>query len=201
MSGQYDDSLATSLSLLQRVRTNDSLAWDRFAKLYSPLLHRWAIRFGLQDSDASDIAQDVLLSITTKIDRFDRSNSGQSLRAWMRTIVRNKCLDFARAKQRHAVVAGGADAQRMMSEVQALELVDLDCELEEAADESQVVLAAVEMLKNDFEDHTWQAFYQTAIAGRKASDVAADLGISVGSVYTAKSRVLSRLRTEFEGLL
>ena len=201
MKQRETDSQATSLTLLQRVKTDDAVAWDRFSRLYSPLLYRWSLRFGLQDSDAVDVAQDVLLIVTSKIDSFDRNQSGQSLRAWMRTIVRNKCRDLIRAKQRHAVAAGGTEAQKMMGELAALESTDFDENANDAADESSVIQTAMELIREDFETHTWQAFRQTAIDGRKAADVAADLGMSVGGVYTAKSRVLARLRQEFQGLL
>jgi DNA-directed RNA polymerase specialized sigma24 family protein len=39
------------------------------------------------------------------------------------------------------------------------------------------------------------------VAGRDAAEVAAELSISVGTVYAAKSRVLTRLRRHLDGLL
>lgn len=198
------DSFATSLTLLQRVRAKDRNAWTVFAQLYGPVLYRWARVFGLQDADAADVAQDVLMVAAGKIEAFQRDQPGQSLRGWLRTITKNKCRDLLRARQRQATATGGTDAQLMLGKI-------ADESNGEGADErndddgvdaeASVVHAAVELLKADFEERTWQAFVQTSVEGRKASDVAADLKMSVGSVYTAKSRVLSRLRTEFQGLL
>lgn len=195
-----DNSIATSLTLIERVRAQDKCAWGVFAKLYAPVLYGWCRSCGLQDADAADVAQDVLVIVAAKIESFQRENPGQSLRAWMRTITKNKCRDLIRARKRHATAAGGTDAQVMMGEI--LE-PSADIEPDDGGfdDEAAVIQSAIEILRVEFEDRTWQAFVQTAIDGRKAADVAADLNMTVGNVYTAKSRVLSRLRTEFAELL
>ena len=53
---------------------------------------------------------------------------------------------------------------------------------------------ACEQIKQQFNESTWNAFVQTAVDGRKPADVASDLGISVGAVYIAKTRVTQRLK-------
>ncbi|HKI18288.1 MAG TPA: sigma factor-like helix-turn-helix DNA-binding protein, partial [Isosphaeraceae bacterium] len=45
---------------------------------------------------------------------------------------------------------------------------------------------------------TWQAFWQTAVEGRSGQEIAESLGMSVGAVYTSKSRILDRIRKEIE---
>jgi RNA polymerase sigma-70 factor (ECF subfamily) len=192
-----NENTATSLSLLQRVRARDQQACDRFARLYAPLLYRWACQLGLQDSDAADITQDVLIVVSEKIGTFQRDQAGQSLRAWLRTIVRNRCRDLVRARHRHAQAIGGTDAVVTLQQVEQ----DTSSGSNEEEDEALVVHAAVELLKDEFSPNTWMAFVQTAVEGRRAADVAADLQMSVGAIYTAKSRVLSRFRSEFADLL
>ena len=66
---------------------------------------------------------------------------------------------------------------------------------------SELAHRALELMKTDFETQTWTAFIRTAVDGQTAGDVAAELGMSVGAVYVAKSRVLHRLRSELDGLL
>ena len=53
-------------------------------------------------------------------------------------------------------------------------------------------LAAADIQKS-FAPTTWKAFWQTAVEGRSGAAVAAELGLSVGAVYVARSRVLARL--------
>ena len=60
---------------------------------------------------------------------------------------------------------------------------------------------AVEFLRKEFEERTWQAFWQVAVEERPPSDGASELGMSVNAVYLAKSLVLRRLREEFADLL
>ena len=55
-------------------------------------------------------------------------------------------------------------------------------------------------MQRDFEERTWQAFWKTAVEHKTAPQAAEELGMSVAAVYMAKSRVLRRLRAEFEGL-
>jgi RNA polymerase sigma-70 factor (ECF subfamily) len=58
----------------------------------------------------------------------------------------------------------------------------------------------LELIRDQFADNTWQAFWRVTIDEQTPSQVAADLGMSVGAVYVAKSRVLSRLRDELHEL-
>ena len=53
-------------------------------------------------------------------------------------------------------------------------------------------------IRCDFEETTWQAFWQTSVDDRETTDVAEDLGMSVGAVYIVCSRVLARLRKEIQ---
>ncbi|MFG0295280.1 MAG: sigma-70 family RNA polymerase sigma factor, partial [Maioricimonas sp. JB045] len=50
-------------------------------------------------------------------------------------------------------------------------------------------------------ERDWQAFYEFVVNGRPSKDIAAELDMSVNSVYLAKSRILSVLRSEFAGLI
>jgi RNA polymerase sigma-70 factor (ECF subfamily) len=58
----------------------------------------------------------------------------------------------------------------------------------------------LEMIAPDFEPTTWQAFLLLT-EGRRAAEVAAQLGVSVNAVYIAKSRVMTRLQQELAGLV
>jgi RNA polymerase sigma-70 factor (ECF subfamily) len=64
----------------------------------------------------------------------------------------------------------------------------------DAEHERRLFAWAAEQVRSHVEPATWQAFWQTAVEGRPAKDVAAELGLNVASVYVAKGRVLARLK-------
>jgi RNA polymerase sigma-70 factor (ECF subfamily) len=180
----------TSVSLLQRLRqVPDAEAWERFVRLYTPLLFYWARRLGLQDNDAADLVQDVLVILVRKLPEF-QYQPGRSFRGWMRTVLMNKWHDQPRR----------AAAAPLDSDVQPLAPADAEA-LEEREYRLYVVGQALRMMAADFEPGTWQACWETVVCGRPAAEVALELGISANAVYLAKARVLSRLRQDLDGLL
>ena len=54
---------ATSTSFLERLRGREAGAWERFCKVYGPLVYRWARKAGLQDQDAVDVGQEVFRTV------------------------------------------------------------------------------------------------------------------------------------------
>src|SRR5437868_814948 len=75
----------TSLSLLQRVRVRDALAWERLVALYRPLVLSWCQRGGARREDADDLAQEVFLAVAGGLEKFRREGEG-SFRSWVRGI-------------------------------------------------------------------------------------------------------------------
>jgi RNA polymerase sigma-70 factor (ECF subfamily) len=55
---------------------------------------------------------------------------------------------------------------------------------------------AAEQVRGDFREATWQAFWETAVEGKAAKEVAERLGLSVAAVYLAKGRVMARLKEQ-----
>jgi RNA polymerase sigma-70 factor, ECF subfamily len=184
-------STRTPRSLIERARSNDATAWTAIVDLYAPLAHRWCRRWGLHDADAADVLQDVFLAVAGHLDQFKKERSGDTFRGWLRVILRNKIHDHFRRLGREPGGEGGTEAQLRFAR-----LTDADPP-EEGSDEAAerlLLRRCCEMIRPEFHDRTWQAFWATAIDGRSAPDVAADLGMSPVGVRVAKSRVLQRLR-------
>ncbi|MGL4424315.1 MAG: RNA polymerase sigma factor [Gemmataceae bacterium] len=183
----------TSPTLLQSARANDPTAWRRLVHLYSPCIFHWAKRTGLRDDDAADIVQDVWVSVSQALDRFQRSEYAGTFRGWLWTITRNKVNDRARARE--PLASGGTDAHRAIQELPETE-PPADIQVGAAG----LVEEALDLIRSDFETHNWQAFWRTAIQGESPRDVASDLGIAPNAVHQAKFRVLKRLRQELTSL-
>jgi RNA polymerase sigma-70 factor (ECF subfamily) len=176
------------------VRADDPAAWDRLVELYAPLVYHWCRRWSLQDQDAADIFQEVFQSVARSIRDFRKERSGDTFRGWLRTITRNKVLDLFRRRRREPVGEGGTSAQRRFTQLPS-EIPSLDEESDSHAEQS-LLLRALESIRSDFEERTWQAFWKTAVEGQPARDVADDLAMTPGAVRVAKSRVLHRLRRQ-----
>lgn len=181
---------STPVSLLDRIRlVSEKEAWDQFVRLYTPLLMYWGRRLGFQDDDAADLAQDVLLVLVQKLPQF-HYRPGGSFRSWMRTILINIWRD--RRKSKPTVPLAGSREPETPAESEILE---------EREYRLYVLSRALRMMSVDFEPTTWKACWETVVRDRPAAEVATELEITVNAVYLAKSRVLSRLRRDLDGLL
>jgi RNA polymerase sigma-70 factor (ECF subfamily) len=152
----------------------------------------------MQPEDASDVMQDVFQAVTLNIGRFHQQANGGGFRGWLWTIARNKIRDHYRRLKGKAQAAGGTAA---LEQIHQLPEQPPDASGGSGGLElSSLRRRALELVRGDFEDKTWQAFWRAAVEGDAPADVAGDLGVSVWTVYKARARVLSRLREELDGL-
>jgi RNA polymerase sigma-70 factor (ECF subfamily) len=190
---------ATSLTLLDRLRSNDDTAWHTMVKLYSPLVHHWCGRGGVRGADADDVAQDVFRAAAASMEAFRRDRPGDSFRGWLRGITRNMVLQHFRRDGRQPAAAGGTDAHLRLQAVAA------DCDPDDEDDPLEELdglrRRALDLVRGEFEDRTWQAFWLTVVDGRSPVDIAAETGVSAAAVRMAKSRVLRRLKEAFGDLV
>ena len=191
---------STSRSLLERVKAHDAAAWDRLVTLYAPLVFHWCRRWDLQEHDVADVFQEVFQAVARHISRFRKAGAGDTFRGWLRTITRNKVHDHFRRLGREPGGVGGTDAQRRLSQLPARQPPDEDPGGGEDAERS-LFYRGLDLIRGEFEERTWQAFWRTAVEGRLPRDVGDELGMSPGAVRVAKSRVLQRLREELGDLM
>ena len=187
-------STGTSLGLLERARAADAAAWGRLVALYAPLVFHWCRRWGLHEEDAADVFQEVFQSVAAHLGGFRKERAGDTFRGWLRTITRSKVHDHFRRRAREPEGVGGSAAQAWLAQVPAAP--PPGDEAAEARAERGLFRRALESIAPEFEERTWQAFWRTAVEGRAAKDVAAELAMTPGAVRVAKSRVLQRLREE-----
>ena len=185
---------STSASLLMRLRSpGNEQAWDRFVELYTPLIYYWARRAGLQPQDASDLVQEVLALLVKKLPEFQYDQS-KSFRGWLRTVTLNKWREVNRKKSLNIVDASQSTMVNVPNPQSAESYWDLDYRRE-------LVARAMEMMKPEFSPATWKACCEFLKSGRPAAEISAESGLSVWTIYSAKARVMKRLRQELDGLL
>ena len=185
-----DTSTSCGTSLIIRLCDNDSLAWNQLVELYGPLVFHWCTVSRIQSCDAADIMQEVFASAVKSIHRFD-TRPGHSVRGWLWTITQNKMRDHWRKRNKQQNAVGGTDAHWQMTQVP-----QTDDPPTGNLETSRLLHRALDQIKGDFAQHTWDAFWQSAIEGRDTNSIAQELHLSPNSVRQAKSRVLRRLREQ-----
>ncbi len=185
------DQLLTRASLLARLADpEDRAAWQQFVELYGRLVYAFARKRGLQDADAADLTQEVFAALAGGAGRWRYDARRGSFRAWLFGITRKKIAQLL-GRRGQAVGSGDTDANRRLADEPGRE-PDLE-ESWEREYQDQLFRVAAETVAAGVSEKTWRAFWGTAVDGRPAAEVGAELGLSVGAVYVARSRVLARL--------
>jgi len=183
----------TRASLLFRLRDwHDHEAWVEFVSLYEPVAYRLLRRHGLQDADAREVVQQLLIAVSRSIDRWKPDKDRGKFRAWLRRVTRNLVINWLKARGRSVNAAGGSDILAMLDMLPAdaaPETAEFDQELRRA-----LFQRAAEEVKQEVQPATWQAFWETAVLGTSTADAAKKLKMEAGAVRVAKCRVLARLR-------
>lgn len=185
----------TRLSLLARLSDRvDGQAWAEFVEIYEPLIYRLARRKGLQDADAREVTQDVLLAVAGAIDGWEPTAGKGSFRAWLFRIARNLVINLRVKQSRHPRGTGDTEVLRWLEE-QPAPSADVS-QLVEEEYRRQIFRAAAERIRTAFKRKTWQAFWRTCVDGEPIRTVASELQMTAGAVYVARSRVIARLSQE-----
>jgi len=189
----------TSLSLLERLRLRpDAEAWRQLVDLYTPLIHGWLRRHAVPAADADDLTQEVMTVVVRELPQFRHNQQRGAFRNWLRTITVHRLRVLWRSRQARPLATGDSDFLKMLDELE-----DPHSDLSRLWDQQHdqhVARRLMELVQPQFEPATWRAFRRVVLDGVKAAVVAAELGMSVNAVLLAKSRVLSRLRQEVQGL-
>jgi len=189
----------TPVSLLDRLRQRaEGPSWQEFVDLYEPWLRGQLRRNGLQEADADDVVQEILVVLIEQVSNFRHNGRKGAFRAWLRGVTVNRLRELGR-QRKYTPLAGGSQLALRLEQ-----LADDHSQLSQRWDrehDQYIVNQLLKQIAGDFEATTWQAFRSFVLEGRTAAEVSAALGISQGAVWTAKSHVLKRLRQVAKDLL
>jgi len=188
----------TRVTLLARLRQDptDQAAWDVFVERYGRRIYRWCRQWDLQDADAEDVTQDILVTLARKMRDFAYDPS-RSFRGWLKTLAHHAWRNFVDSRRRTQAAAGGGPAWELMQTLEARE--DLVQKLQAAFDH-ELLEAAQVRVRLRVAPHTWEAFRLVALEGLPVVEVAAAVRMQVAMVYVAKSKVQKMLQEEIQKL-
>ncbi len=187
----------TRPTLLERIRDkHDNEAWQTFVDIYGPLIYSHARRQGLQDADAAEVTQEVLLRVSRSIQQFEYDKARGRFRDWLGTVTHNRIRSLLLKNAGAVRAAGDTDATEALHAVASVEH-----DTEWTAEFNRHLLqAALLRCRPHFEEQVWRAFELVWLEDRPAAEVARSLGQKINWVYLAKSRVLKRLEQEVQVL-
>jgi RNA polymerase sigma-70 factor (ECF subfamily) len=187
----------TRPSLIVRLKgERNELAWTEFVSAYEPFLQRVVERQGVPKRHVPDATQQVLVAIARSLDDWQDDGDPASFRRWLNRVARNVVLKFMARERRQIGGQGGTDWLESLGDVPD----GTDGE-RETDYEYELVVWAAEQVRGEFLETSWRAFWATLIEGREVAEVAAELGVSPGSVYMSRSRLMARIRAKVREVL
>jgi RNA polymerase sigma factor (sigma-70 family) len=185
----------TQDNLILRLRDpEDSRAWSEFVKIYRPVLYRFASERGFQHADAEDLAQEVLASVSRGVRSWSPDRKRGRFRAWLFKIARNKTINLLTRRRYQSIGSGDTRTLRWIEDQPAP--AQEDWTALDRAYRREMLAWVIKQARLGVAEETWQAFWLTYVQEEPVPTVAARLGLSVGAVYIARSRMLARLIRE-----
>ncbi len=185
----------TRNSLIVRLSDcRDVEAWDQFVLIYEPLVYRLARSKGFQDADAREIVQEVLLAVSRAVERWQPNAELGRFRDWLFRIARNLMINFMTRRHHQSIASGDSRIGDLLNQQVnpcGDESAEFDLEVRR-----EVFRWAAGCVKTQVKEVTWQAFWLTSVEQSSIAAAATSLGISIGAVHIARSRVRSRLRDQ-----
>lgn len=180
----------TRQSLLVRLNEVDhETAWQTFIDIYEPAIFAFARSRGLQVEDARDVTQQVLVAVHQRVGDWDFDKAKGSFRGWLFRVTRNLAAKQIRqsGRQIYGDVAGQNfdDLPAPSEEDKTIFTIEF---------RRQVFRWAAESIRDQFTSKSWQAFWRTSIDGDSAAVVAEESQMSIGAVYAAKCRIMTKMR-------
>src|SRR5262249_8289727 len=158
-----------------RQEPTDQAAWEVFVERYGPHIYRWCRQWKLQDADAEDVTQDILLKLAQKLRAFAYDPS-RSFPGWLQTLAHHRWRDFLASPRRAQAARGGNQVWELMGTLEARE--DLIQQLQEAFDH-ELLDAAKVRVRLRVAPHTWEAFRLVALERLPVAEIAATLHMQV----------------------
>ncbi len=182
---------ATTTALLESLRDGlNSDAWEEFDRRYRPIVFHLALRMGLEEADAADVAQESLLEFFRdhRAGRYERGRG--RLRAYLLGIARHRALDSLNSRRRNA--PAGRDTVLLLLAQQGPQELEV---LWEAELQAEILRRAFALLARTtgIEDRSLAIFNDYGLRGDPVEAVAERYGVSHATVYAIKSRCLERL--------
>ena len=182
----------TQPSLIIRLQGGgNDLAWTQFVAAYEPFLKQLVQRQGVPPRHVADVSQQLLLAVARSVKSWRDDGRQASFRRWLSHVARNVVIKFMTRERREVAGQGGTQFLELLQQLPAEPNQDQVRQYEH-----ELIVWAAEQISHEFRPTSWKAFWETQIAGRSVADVASELGVSAGSIYMSRSRILAKIKAK-----
>jgi RNA polymerase sigma factor (sigma-70 family) len=188
----------TSPTLLGRLgqSPSDQAAWAAFIDRYGPRIFAWCQHWNLQQADAEDVTQIVLVKLSRCLSKF-AYDPGKSFRAWLKTLTRNAVTDFVESRKADMVGSGDTQMLQVLASAEARD--NLEARLEREFD-NELLDEAMARVRLRVTPEKWEAFRLLAIDQLPGAEVAQRVNMKVATVYVVRGKVQKMLEEEVRKL-
>jgi len=152
-------------------------------------LNQLARRQGVPERHVPDVTQQILMTIAKSIEGWKDDGNAASFRRWLCTVSRNVAIRFMSQERKQTTGVGGSD---LISALQNVEAPPDEQSVRRY--EHELIVWAAEQVRHEFIETSWRAFWATVIEERPVNEVALQLGVTAGSIYMSRSRIMAKIR-------
>ena len=197
------DWLPTRASLLRRLKQwEDQESWRDFFNTYWKLIYNAAVKAGLNDAEAQDVVQDIVIAVAKKIEDFRYDPALDSFKGWLLYLTRKRiALHYRKRERERGRPSRGAESADVGAELERLPdpAVNFEAIWNEEW-EKNLADAALARAKQDSNPRQFQIFSCYVLKQWPVKEVAKTLGVTVAQVYLAKHRISALVRKEAKRL-
>ena len=183
-------------SLLVSAKSGEQEAWEKIVFVFGRVVYAWIRRYGAPRSEAADLRQLVFESVFKNLDKFRRESDGDTFRGWLRTIARNKVVDYWRRKNRIPKTATDQQIEICLNRI-AIEQHSGLHELSSVGENREIIARILEFAKLKIRDDHWNIFFEIVMGKKSREEIAKEYSFTRAYVDVIFSRVVSKLRDEF----
>lgn len=182
----------TRPSLIVRLKgQRNEQAWEEFVRAYEPFLNSLVTRRGVPSRHVPDVTQQILTAIARSVEQWTDDGQPASFRRWLTRVSRNIVIRYM-AKERR--MPGGQGGSEWLDELREIAAEPDGAQLQ--AYDFELIFWAAEQVRSEFKATSWSAFWKTLIEGQPVEEVSQQLGVSPGSIYMSRSRIIARIRAK-----
>lgn len=186
-SPEQSEFLPTRASLLSRLRkTSAGDSWQEFFDLYWKLIYNIARKQGLDDSEAQDVVQETMISVSRAMPNFQYDPERGSFKNWLRTVTEWRIKDQFRKRPRAVALPEGFQTAAP----------DEFGTIWDKEWEKNLVDGAIARVRSRVTPRMFQVYSFAELQGKGAREASRVLGVTLPTVYLYSHRVKKAIQRE-----